>query len=136
MTDYEKLLDEALSKVKKTDSTGERFEMPKVEGRFEGKKTIVTNFFVIASYIRREPEHFLKYLSKELATSAQIDNERIVLNKRVSSREINPKIESYVREFVLCKQCGKPDTEVTREDKMSVLKCLACGAKQPIRSKI
>jgi len=136
MANYEELLEEAFSKVKKTDSTGERFEMPKVEGHFEGKKTIITNFFTIASYIRREPEHFLKYLSRELATLATIDKERIVLNKKVSSKEINPKIENYVREFVLCKQCGKPDTEIIKEDRMSVMNCLACGAKQPIRNKI
>jgi translation initiation factor 2 subunit 2 len=136
MTDYEKLLDEALSKVKRTESTGERFEIPKVEGRFEGKKTAITNFFAITSYLRREPEHFLKYLSRELATPAVIENERVILNKRVSSREINPKIESYVKEFVTCKQCGKPDTEIVKEGKANFMKCLACGAKQAIRTKI
>lgn len=136
MTNYEELLEEAFSKVKKTNSTGERFEIPKVEGRFEGKKTIITNFFAICSHLRREPEHFLKYLSKELATLALIENDRVVLNKKVSSKEINPKIENYVKEFVICKQCGKPDTEIVKEERTSFMNCLACGAKQAIRAKI
>ena len=41
MTNYEELLEDAFLKVKKTDSTGERFEIPKVEGHFEGKKTVI-----------------------------------------------------------------------------------------------
>ena len=43
MTNYEELLDNAYTQVKKSDTNGSRFEIPKVEGRFEGKKTIFTN---------------------------------------------------------------------------------------------
>jgi translation initiation factor 2 subunit 2 len=136
MTDYEELLENAFALVKKTDSTGERFEIPKVEGHFEGKKTIVTNFTQIVSYLRRDPEHFLKFLVKELATAGQMEGDRLVLNKKVSGKEINPKIEEYVKEFVVCRQCGKPDTQIIKEDRMSFMHCLACGAKQPIRTKV
>jgi translation initiation factor 2 subunit 2 len=136
MTDYEKLLDEAYKEVKVVEGSGNRFEMPTVEGFFEGKKTIVTNFFQIASYIRREPEHFLKFLLKELATQGQIEGERLILNNKIPSKKINPKIERYVNEFVLCKECNKPDTEIMKEGKQTMLHCLACGAKHPIREKI
>lgn len=136
MVSYEELLDEAFLKVKKTNSTGERFEIPKAEGHFEGKKTIFTNFLQIASHLRRDQEHFLKFLVKELATSGQLEGDRLILNKKVSSKEINPKIEEYVKEFVVCKQCGKPDTEIIKEDRMNFMHCLACGAKQPIRAKV
>ena len=80
MTSYEELLDNAFLKVKKTDSTGERFEIPKVEGHFEGKKTIVTNFGQIVSYLRRNQEHLSKFLSKELGDleKAKIDLEVII----------------------------------------------------------
>ena len=65
MEDYEKLLNKAYSKVKKSKTSGERFEIPKIKGHFEGKKTVLTNFFQIASHIRRNPEHFLKYMLKK-----------------------------------------------------------------------
>ncbi|MEK6812055.1 MAG: translation initiation factor IF-2 subunit beta, partial [Nanoarchaeota archaeon] len=39
-------------------------------------------------------------------------------------------------EFVLCKECKKPDTELLREDRVTFIHCLACGAKHPVRSKI
>lgn len=134
--EYEKLLDEAYSKVKKIDVSSERFEVPKIEGHFQGKKTVLTNFLQIASHIRRTPEHFMKFLLRELATSGNLEGERLVLNNKISSTKINPKIEQYVNEFVLCKECGKPDTELKKEDRLTFLHCLACGAKHPVRGKI
>jgi len=133
--DYEKLLDEAYDKVKHSEST-ERFEIPKIEGHIEGKKTILTNFFQIASHIRRDPESFQKFLLRELATSGQIEGDRLVLNNKITSAKINQKIEDYVKEFVLCSECGKPDTEIIKEDRFSFKHCLACGAKHSVRGKI
>lgn len=136
MSEYEKLLKEAFEKVKHHEGDGERFEIPKISGHFEGKKTILTNFSQISEHIRRKPEHFQKYLLKELAVSGQIEGERLVLNMKVPSAKINQKVEEYVKEFVLCKECKKPDTELLKEDRLSFINCLACGAKHSIRSKI
>jgi translation initiation factor 2 subunit 2 len=136
MEDYEKLLNEAYKNVKVVKSAGKRFEIPKIEGFFQGKKTILTNLVQIASYLRRKPEHLLKFLTKELATKASISGEKISLNIKVSSKKINPKIERYVEEFVLCKECKKPDTELIKEGKQIMIHCLACGAKHPVRTKI
>jgi len=133
---YEQLLNEAYKKIKKVEGSSERFEIPRVEGHFEGKKTIITNFFQIASYIRRNPEHFQKFMLKELATSGQKEGERLMLNNKIPSEKINQKIEQYVKEFVLCRECGKPDTELVKQDRFSFIHCLACGAKHSVRSKI
>jgi translation initiation factor 2 subunit 2 len=136
MESYEKLLDEAYKKVKVIDDHGERFEIPKIEGFFEGKKTILTNFSQISSHIRRKEEQFLKYLLKELAVKGHKESDRVIIIGKTSSKKIQPKIEQYVNEFVICKECGKPDTEIIKEGKQSMLHCLACGAKHPIRTKI
>jgi translation initiation factor 2 subunit 2 len=134
--DYEQLLNEAYDKVKKSEGNGERFEIPKVEGHFEGKKTIINNFFQIASYIRRNPEHFQKFMLRELAASGQKEGDRLILNINVPSAKMNQKVEQYVKEFVLCGECGKPDTELLKEDRLTFVHCLACGAKHSVRSKI
>ncbi len=136
MTNYEKLLEQAYKKVKQINVSSERFEIPKVQGHFEGRKTVLTNFFQIASHIRRKPEHFQKFMLKELAASGQREGDRLVLNIKVLSSKINQKIEQYVKEFVLCKECKKPDTKLIKEDRLSFVKCLACGAKHSVRSKI
>ena len=139
METYEEMLEEAYKKIKQTTSSSSgngRFEIPKVEGHFEGKKTILTNFFQIASHLRRSPEQFQKFMLRELAAQGQKDGDRLLLNIKVPSTKINQKIEEYVHEFVLCKECKKPDTELLREDRVTFIHCLACGAKHPVRSKI
>lgn len=136
MQNYEALLEKAYSEIKQLDSSSERFEIPKIQGHYEGKRTILTNFFQISSYLRRKPEHFQKFLLKELAASGQREGERLVINSKIPSLKINEKIESYVKEFVLCKECKKPDTEIIKEDRLNFIHCLACGAKHSVRSKI
>ena len=136
METYEKLLEEAYGKIKKSEGNGERFEIPKVEGHFEGKKTIITNFSQIASIFRRNPDHLQKFLLKELAASGQKEGDRLILNIKVPSSRINQKIEEYANEFVICRECKKPDTELIREDRITFMHCLACGAKHSVRSKI
>lgn len=139
MTDkYEKLLEQAYKKVKVIHSAdaSERFEIPRVKGQVQGKNTIITNIKEIADYIRRPVEHISKYLMKELAVSGKIENERLILNTKLNSSRVNEKIEQYVKEFVLCGECKKPDTEVISEKGIKFKHCLACGAKYPIKSKI
>ena len=133
MESYEQLLNRAYEKVIVVSGSGERFEIPPIEGHFAGKKTILTNFFQIASHVRRDPEHFLKHLLKELAVKGFTEGDRVVINAKVPSKKINPKIEKYVEEFVICKECKKPDTELEKSGKTTILHCLACGAKHSVR---
>ncbi len=135
MENYETMLDEAYKKIKPIQAT-ERFEVPKIEGHIEGSKTILTNLQQITSYIRRDINHLLKYLLRELATSGSIKGNQVVLQTKISSQKINDKILSYTEEFVLCKECGKPDTELLKQDKFMFVHCLACGAKHSVRAKI
>ena len=134
--EYEELLEKAYKEVKQVKENGERFEIPKAEGRFEGKKTIITNFIQMVSYLRRKPEHFQKFILRELASSGQIEGERLILNMKIPSARINQKIEEYAKEFVICKECKKPDTELIKEERINFVHCLACGAKHSVRSKI
>ena len=114
----------------------ERFEIPKATGHVQGNKTIVNNFLQIAKAFGRDKEQLLKYLQRELATPASIDGQRLVLGRKISSDFINSKIEQFANDFVLCKECKKPDTQIIKEDRVLFLKCTACGARHPIRSKI
>lgn len=136
MENYEKLLEETYKKVKPITSNGERFEIPQAEGLIEGNKTIITNFKQICDILRRKPEHLAKFLQRELATPAQIEGDRLVMQRKISSQRINEKIKEYTEEFVLCRECKKPDTELIKQDAFMFVHCLACGAKHSVRAKI
>lgn len=133
MKTYEELLNQAYAKVKLVTTSSERFEIPKVSGLVEGKNTIITNIIPIANYIRRPIEHIVKFLQRELAVSAKVENDRLILNTKLNSTKINEKIESYTKEFVICPECHKPDTEIVSEKGIKFKHCLACGAKSPIK---
>lgn len=134
--EYKQLLDKLYKGIKPIQSSGERFEVPKVQGMVEGTKTIITNFLQICSVLRRTPQHITKFLFKELAAPGVIDKERLILNRKISSSRINEKIGQYVNEFVICPECKKPDTELKKENRFMFLHCLACGAKHAVRAKI
>jgi translation initiation factor 2 subunit 2 len=134
--EYEKLLERAEKNLPEKAIVKERFEMPKVKGHIEGNKTIITNFNQIASILRRDTKHILKYLLRELATPGTIDGQRLTLGRKIFSSLINEKLQKYAHIFVICKDCKKPDTQIMKEGKVLVLKCTACGAKHPIKSKI
>jgi len=130
--EYLKLLEEAYKSIKTIESKIDRFEIPKVEGHIEGNKTIITNFKQICSYIRRDQEQVLKFLLRELASPGSMKGERLVFTRKIPSSLINNKLGVYIQDYVICKECKKPDTEILREDRLAFIHCLACGAKKYI----
>jgi translation initiation factor 2 subunit 2 len=134
--DYSQLLEKAKKELPAKSETHERFEVPKVRGHVQGNKTVISNFPQIASAINREVDHLLKFLLKELATPGEMKNQMLFIGRKVSAVMINDKIDKYVKEFVLCKECKKPDTKLLKEDKITFVRCQACGAKHPVQTKI
>jgi translation initiation factor 2 subunit 2 len=135
MEDYKKLLQLAVEKVPKNVSVRDRFEVPSLSVEIQKNKTIIKNFREICDVLRREPEHLSKYLSKNLATPAILEGGTLILQAVVSSEMIEKKIESYVKEFIYCKVCGKPDTKLVKEDRLLFMVCEACGAKSSVGKK-
>ena len=130
---YEDLLKKAKAHLPEVKTSTERFEIPKVTGHIQGVKTVITNFSQICSVVRRDPSELLKYLQRELATPASLDGPRLVLGRKLPSQLINEKIVQFCKNFVLCRECGKPDTQLIKEDRITFMKCTACGAKQPVK---
>ena len=134
--DYNSALDNVYKNLPESILKKERFELQEVKSIIQGNKTIIPNFSSIIGQIRREPQHLLKFLLRELATPGNIDGPRLVLGRKISSKLIQQKVDEYVKIFVLCPDCKKPDTKLIKEDKILSIKCMACGAKHPIKSKI
>jgi len=135
-SEYIKLLKKAKEKLPVVSESSSRFEIPRVKGHLEGNKTVISNFNQIVSSLNRAPEHFLKFLLKELATPGELRGNLLILGTKVHSSAINEKIKQYAEEFVICKSCGKPDTKLVSEGDFLFLRCQACGAKKAVRSKI
>jgi translation initiation factor 2 subunit 2 len=136
METYEELLDKAKANLPEIKQSTERFEIPKALGHIQGNRTIISNFANIVKTFNREQDHLLKFLLKELATPGNLDGQRLILGRKISASLINLKLEQYANEFVLCPICKKPDTLLIKEERVTMMKCTACGAKNPVRTKI
>lgn len=130
--EYLELLRAAKERLPKGEA-GARFELPKAIVQVQGRQTIIRNFQEILKTLRREPAHLAKYLFKELAVPGDIGQE-LSFQGKFSQLFINKKIESYAKEFVFCEECGKPDTNLIKQDRIHILKCEACGARRPVRN--
>ena len=134
MRSYEELLKKAQRELPIQGTAGDRFVLEKIIGHIEGNKTVLVNLKKIAKDISRNEDHLLKYLLRELATPGKYVGERAILGTKVAASSINKKIKKYVSEFVICSECGKPDTQLVTEKGIAHLKCLACGRKKPVKS--
>lgn len=132
--DYEKLLQQGMEQLPESAKTRERFNIPNVKGHLEGNKTIVANFKEISQTLRREPEHLVKFLLKELAAPGDVKPAGLILGRRVSSAQINEKVKKYAEIYIICPSCGKPDTKILKENGLNFLKCQACGNKEAVRA--
>lgn len=134
--DYKELLKKAREKLPEAAFEKQRFEIPKVIGHVQGNMTVVSNFRQITQTLGRPTEHMLKYILKELAAPGGLKPKGLLIGTKVPASKINEKIKQYAHEYVLCPECGKPDTQIEKEGQFAYLKCTACGARHPIKSKI
>jgi translation initiation factor 2 subunit 2 len=134
-TEYEKLLKRLQDKLGNTAKKDKaRLVVPTPQIIWVGKKTIFRNFMEFPKALRRDPEKFLLYLNKELASAGYIAGERVIFLGRKTPSSFQALIDRYVKDYVQCPVCGSPDTRTEKSKKVGFLICEACGAKSSIKS--
>ena len=131
--DYETLLKRAKANLPEHTNDGERFQMPEPDLFIEGKSTVFRNFVDIAEAFRREPEALLAYLLRELGTAGNLDGRRAVFKSRLGVEQVKTRLKAYLNTFVLCSECGKPDSKLVKDGRVLILECEACGAHRPVK---
>lgn len=129
---YETLLDRAINVLEKGKSES-RLEVPSIVSFVEGSKTKVSNLNEIAKKLSREEDHIIKYISKRLATQASRVGDKIVLKGIFSREQLNVMIDQYMKEYVICPTCKRPDTKLVKEKDLLYLVCMACGSRTAVR---
>ena len=133
--DYDEMLDRAIEETPDIEGDGNRFDVPDPNVRQEGNVTVYENFQATVRRLDREEDHVVKFLQNEVGTSGHIDESgRARLTGDFSDRRIREAIEAYTEEFVLCSECGLPDTHIVREQGVVLLQCDACGARSSTSS--
>ncbi|WP_436934838.1 translation initiation factor IF-2 subunit beta [Halovenus marina] len=130
--DYDDMLDRGIEETPDIEGDSHRFTVPDPDVRQEGHATVFENFKGVCDDLGREGDHVLKFLQDELGTSAHIDESgRARLTGEFDADRIQDGLSAYADRYVLCSECGLPDTNIEREQGAEILQCDACGARSP-----
>jgi len=131
--DYEELLKQARSQIPEVATKRERLTLPQLSHRIIGMRTLIFNFKEIAEALNCNDRHLLKFLTRETATAATIQESRAVFQGKFGRDTFERLIQRYTEQFIVCPVCKRPDTKIVKEKRLSFLVCEACGAKSSIR---
>jgi translation initiation factor 2 subunit 2 len=111
----------------------ERLELPRLFISTVGMRTIISNFKEAADVLDRDPQHILKFLTREMATAATFHDSRAIFQGKFQRSVFEHLLQRYMESFVICPVCKRPDTKIVKEKRLAFLVCNACGAKSSIK---
>jgi translation initiation factor 2 subunit 2 len=131
--DYNELLKRARAQVPEGTLKRERLELPRLFVSMVGMRTTIANFKEVADTLDRDPQHILKFLTREMATAATYHDGRAIFQGKFPRDTFERLLQRYMEAFVICPVCKRPDTKILKEKRLSFLVCNACGAKSSIK---
>mgnify|MGYP006298518575 CR=1 FL=1 len=132
--DYKSLLKKAKESIETEQVSEDRFKLPEAEIFYEGNTTVIRNFDKISDAVNREADQILKYLLGGLGTAGERDGSRVVFQGKIPANSVQEKLKDYINIYVICSECGKPDTHLVKKGRTSMVRCDACGAIRPLKS--
>lgn len=130
---YDELLKRAYLQMPDVSVKRERLTLPRLLITTIGMRTIVSNFKEVAEILDRDPQHILKFLTREMATAATYQDSRVIFQGKFQQDSLERLLQRYMEIFVVCPVCKRPDTKIVREKRLSFLVCNACGAKSSVK---
>jgi translation initiation factor 2 subunit 2 len=130
---YDELLKRACSQMPEVSLKRERLELPRLLITTIGMRTIISNFKEVADVLDRNPQHILKFLTREMATAATFHDSRAIFQGKFRRDSFERLLQRYMDSFVVCPVCKRPDTKIVKEKRLSFLVCNACGARSSIK---
>jgi len=130
---YNELLKRARAQVPEVTLKKERLEMPRLFVSMVGMRTTISNFKDVAAMLDRDPQHILKFLTREMATAATYNEGRAIFQGKFPRDTFERLLQRYMEAFVICPVCKRPDTKIVKERRLSFLVCNACGARSSIK---
>jgi len=114
--------------------TAPTLDIPPLEIAYVGNQTQIKNFKQVCDVILREPKVCARYILKELAARGTIDDSGVfTIYLKVTAQTINALFKKFLDIYVICKTCGSYQTELRKQGKVWIIRCLACGAETPTK---
>ncbi|KAL5359988.1 domain found in IF2B/IF5-domain-containing protein [Aspergillus floccosus] len=111
------------------------YKIPPPQCLREGnRRTIFANIADICKRMKRSDDHVMQFLFAELGTSGSVDgSRRLVIKGRFQQKQIENVLRRYIVEYVTCKTCRSPDTELNKgENRLYFVTCNSCGSRRSV----
>ncbi|KAI5295401.1 hypothetical protein KEM52_001505 [Ascosphaera acerosa] len=116
-------------------SGSKSYKIPPPQCMREGsKRTIFANIAEICRRMKRSEDHVVQFIFAELGTSGSVDAmSRLVIKGRFQQKQFENVLRRYIVEYVTCKTCRSPDTELTKgENRLHFVTCNSCGSRRSV----
>ncbi|KAL1958923.1 hypothetical protein VTO42DRAFT_3476 [Malbranchea cinnamomea] len=116
-------------------SGSKSYKIPPPQCLREGnRRTIFANISDICKRMKRSEDHVMQFLFAELGTSGSVDgSRRLVIKGRFQQKQIENVLRRYIVEYVTCKTCRSPDTELSKgENRLYFVTCNSCGSRRSV----
>ncbi|KAL2362313.1 hypothetical protein RJZ56_004803 [Blastomyces dermatitidis] len=116
-------------------SGSKSYKIPPPQCLREGnRRTIFANITDICKRMKRSEDHVMQFLFAELVTSGSVDgSRRLVIKGRFQQKQIENVLRRYIVEYVTCKTCRSPDTELNKgENRLYFVTCNSCGSRRSV----
>jgi len=116
-------------------SGSKSYRIPPPQCLREGnRRTIFANIADICKRMKRSEDHVMQFLFAELGTSGSVDgSRRLVIKGRFQQKQIENVLRRYIVEYVTCKTCRSPDTELNKgENRLYFVTCNSCGSRRSV----
>ena len=133
--DYNKLLKKVQNNISSEQTSDDRFRLPQAEIFYEGNTTVIKNFDKISDAVNRDADQILKFLLNGLGTAGERSGARVIFQGKIPANNIQDKLKDYIDTYVICSECGKPDTHLVKKGRTMLVRCDACGAFRPVKSR-
>jgi len=116
----------------------QRYKMPMFELRVQGKnqntKTCLENLEEIAEKLSRPAPTIHRFFGLLLNTRLDEKAGKYYLRGNYKHDTLQPGLDTYIMEYVLCKHCGNPETVLTLDPEKKVIyrDCGACGNRSDV----
>ena len=77
----------------------ERLELPRLFVTTVGMRTIISNFKEVADALDRDPQHVLKFLTREMATAATFHDSRAIFQGKFQRDSFERLLQRYLEGY-------------------------------------
>lgn len=103
-----------------------RYKMPAIISQsLNNNTTIILNIDDISKSLNRDSVEIISFMKKKL----NVGGNKSSISGKWSKQDLQKIIQIYIKENILCRSCGNPETIVEIKNKHKYQKCIACGCK-------